>query len=343
MAPKEGRTVEGLRAQIARKALDPVYLFHGEEEFLLEEAVGQMIDSALTAEERSFNLDVVRAGEIDVQEIVARALSFPMMAGRRIMIVRDADRLAGDRSGDVLARYVQHPTETTTLVFIAAKVDFRKKPFSTIGKGGAVEFKRLREYQIPGWAATRAQSLGWSLAPDAAKLLAGYVGASLRDVQNELDKLFIFAGAPRELTGDDVAAVVGISKEFSIYELQRSIGARDLPRAVHILDRMLDMGEAPPFILAMLTGYFMSLWRLRELRRPGVAPADQAAGAKIMPFALQEYTDALQQYGAREVEQAFVLLAEADDRAKAGGGDPREVLEGLLIRLMRRSPSLMQA
>jgi DNA polymerase III delta subunit len=112
---------------------------------------------------------------------------------------------------------------------------------------------------------------------------------------------------------------------------------------VHILDRMLDMGEAPPFILAMLTGYFMSLWRLRELRRPGVAPADQAAGAKIMPFALQEYTDALQQYGAREVEQAFVLLAEADDRAKAGGGDPREVLEGLLIRLMRRSPSLMQA
>jgi DNA polymerase-3 subunit delta len=222
-------------------------------------------------------------------------------------------------------------------------VDFRKKPFSTIGKGGAVEFKRLREYQIPAWAMARAQTLGWSLAPDAAKLLAGYVGASLRDVHNELDKLFIFAGTPRELTVDDVAAVVGISKEFSIYELQRAVGARDLPKALRILNHMLDMGEAPPFILAMLTGFFMSLWRLRELRRPGVAPADQAAGAKVMPFALQEYAEALEQYRQREVEQAFVLLAEADDRSKAGGGDPREVLDGLLIRLMRRAPTLMQA
>lgn len=336
---KEGRNNEDLRAALERRAVDQIYLLHGEEEFLLEETLDMLVNAALSPDERAFNLDVVRAGDLDVQDIIARALSFPMMAGRRVVVVREAERLAGDRSGELMARYVQNPTESTTLVMVAAKVDFRKKPFSTIGRTGAVEFKRLREYQIPSWSSARAKSLGWDLSPEGAKLLAGYVGASLRDVHNELEKLFIYAGVPRPLTADDVAAVVGISKEYSIYELQRAVGNRDLPRAVHILERMLDMGEAPPFIIAMLTGYFMSLWRLRDLRRPGIAPADQAAGAKIMPFALDEYGEALHRYDRDEVERAFLLLTEADDGTKAGGGDARDILERMMVRLMHSPAS----
>lgn len=330
---KEGITYETLRATLADDTVASLYLLHGEEEFLVEEALHAIVDAALPGEAREFNLDAVRGSEIDVRDVVARASAFPMMAERRVVVLREAEKITG-KDAEILSAYIEKPCPSTTLVLTSAKADFRKRPFTLLRKSATlVECRKLWENQVPSWIAGRARSMGRDLDPEAVKLLCAYVSTSLREVQNELEKLFIFAGTRDRITADDVAAVVGISKEFSVFELQKAVGQRDLQRAATITLRMIEAGESLPFMLVMLTNYFHALWKLRELRRPGIAESDQAAGAKIPPFALREYADALRRYAPEEVEHAFELLSAADEQTKLSA-DPAGVMMTLLPQLV---------
>jgi len=332
--PKEGITYESLRESLSARTLASVYLLYGEEEFLVEEAIRSITDVALPGDAREFNLDALRGGETDVRDVVARASAFPMMAERRVVVLRDAEKISG-KDAELLSVYLEKPSPSTTMVVVATKADFRKRPYTVLKRSATVvECRRLWENQVPAWITGRARAMGRDLEPDAVKLLCAYVGTSLRDVQNELEKLFIFAGDRQRISADDVAALVGISKEFSIFELQKAVGQRDLHRAATITLRMLEAGEGLPFILVMLTNYFHALWKLRDLRRPGIAEADQAAGAKIPPFALREYADALRRYSAQEVEHAFELLTSADEQSKTSSADPAGIMLTLLPQLV---------
>jgi DNA polymerase-3 subunit delta len=330
---KDTSTLEDLLISLGRRDVAPLYLLCGEEDFLVDEAVQAIVHAVLGDGERGFNLDVVSAAELDVRDILALASSFPMMAERRVVVVRDIERITG-RDVDVFAAYCENPSRSTCLVLVGTKPDFRKKPFSSLKRNGWVmEAKPLYENQIPSWITGRIQKAGRTITPEACKMLTAYVGSSLREIQNELEKLYIYIGERKEVTADDVAAVVGMSKEYTVFELQKAVGARDMRRAVGIIQHMLDAGESVPFIVVMLTNYFTALWKLHDMRKKGVPPREQAAQARINPYFLQEYVEALGHFSPYEVERAFLLLAGADEEAKSTSREPAQILTTLIIQL----------
>jgi DNA polymerase-3 subunit delta len=337
--PVKGSTYEDLRGDLARKKLSPVYLLYGEEDFLTEEATEAIITTALAGGERGFNLDIVYGAEADVRSIVSHALSFPMMAERRVVVVRGLDRLAGK---EMLSNYIEQPSPSTSLVLVSTKPDFRKKPYVT-AKAAAVlvECKPLYENQIPAWIARRMSSYQKAIDPEACTLLAAYVGNSLREVQNELDKLDVFTGDRKRITADDVRAVVGASKEFNVFELQKALGSRDARHAVEIMERMLEAGEAATMITVMLTRYFSTVWKLQDLRRRGVPMQDQARIVAISPYFLKEYLNVLNFFPPADIEHAFELIADADERLKTSSEDPKTVMHALVVQLLnQRKPAL---
>lgn len=329
-----GLTFDDLDSALRSGDLASLYLFHGEETLLVDEAVQRVVDTAMGDGDRAFNLDVLSGSENDARDIVSRASSFPMMAGRRVVVVRDVERM--DEKGlELLAHFVENPSPTTCLVLVAAKADMRKKPFTTIRKTGvAMEFKALYDNQLPAWIEKRVLRLGKTIAPEAGKLLAAYVGSSLRSLDNEIDKLMLFIRDRTTISADDVAAVVGFTREFSVFELQKAVGAKNLPRAVEIMERMIDTGAGLPFVFTMLTSYYATLWKLADMRRRGVPERELAGEAGINPYFAREYLEALRQHGVGEIEQAFSHLAEADEQSKTGSRDPRQIMHLLLIRLI---------
>jgi len=330
---KDTPTIDDLLKSLSRKEIAPIYLLYGEEDFLTEEGTVGIIDAVLGEGEREFNLDVVSAADRDIREIVSIATSFPMMADRRVVVVRDVDKLAG-RDADVLTAYCENPSRSTCLVLVGTKPDFRKKPYVTIRRTGKIfEARPLYDNQLPAWITSRAQKQGRQITPEGCKLLAAYVGASLREVQNELEKLSVYAGDRKEITAEDVAAVVGMSKEYSVFELQKAIGARDVRRSIEIVHHMLANGGSVPFMLVMLMNYFTALWKLYDMRRKGVPSRDQASEAKIHPYFFQEFADALGRFAPSEIERAFLLLAAADEQAKTSV-DPLQIMCGLVVQLI---------
>jgi DNA polymerase-3 subunit delta len=324
-------TYADLRKSIKARSFSPVYLFHGAEDFLVDEAVRLIIDAALSSGEQEFNLDVMKGGETDARTIVSHASSFPMMAERRVVVVRDFDK-AGDLP--LLADYVERPLASTVLVLTCEKPDFRKRPYTALRKHASVlEFKPLWDNQIPEWISRRVAGLGKVIDAEAARLLAACVGSSLREIANEIDKLFAYVGEKKTITADDVNPVVGFSKEFNIFELQRYLGVKDMRRSCEVLEHMIEGGEAPILIVIMLTRYFVVLYKLCDLQGSKLSSQEIARTAGVSPYYIKEYQNALNFYTVEEIEHAFELLTRADESLKSSG-DPRQVLQLLLVDLI---------
>jgi DNA polymerase-3 subunit delta len=321
-------------ASLEEGPVSPVYFLYGGEDFLAEEATGAILRVALPGREREFNLDLFRAGDTDIREVLAIASSFPMMTERRVVVLRDLEKLS-PRDLEPLLSYLEGPSPSTTLILVGGKLDTRKKPFVTLKRQWpTVECKTPYENELPSWVEGRARGSGRSISPDASRLLVAYVGASLRGLQSELEKLFTYMGDKKSISADDVGSVVGFSREFSVFELQRAIGARDRQRAAEILERMLDAGQTVPFILVMLTSYFSSLWKAHSLRRRGLSQGDMASELQTSPYRVKELVGALKHFSLEEIEQAFCLLAAADLEVKSTSAGPRQVMHPLLARLL---------
>lgn len=298
---------------LPQRNLAPVYLFYGEEDFLIDEAVEALIAETLPEESRTFNLDVFSATEVDPRDIVARANSFPMMMQHRVVVIKDFDRLGEKnkekekgKERDPLRSYLENPSPTTILVLIA------KKPDKTIReKVETIEFSRLDENSLRRWIIERAARYGKQISREACEALTTYVGNSLRALDKEVEKISIYAGDKKTIAIDDVNAVAGVSKTFNVFELSRAVGNRDLKRSLEILDRMMEFGEHPPLMVAVITKHFMTL--LKNVEK-GLRPNS---------------------YARRELERSFAYLARADEKLKFTSEDPRSVMTVLLHELMR--------
>jgi DNA polymerase-3 subunit delta len=333
VAKSQGQSYEDLLAHLGSKSLSPVYLLHGEEDFLLEEASDAIVNAALATEERGFNLDIMYGSDADTRDVVSHAASFPMMAERRVVLVREADKLA---QPEVLANYIEHPSPSTSLVLVCAKPDFRRKPFITAKKHAfVVECKPLWENQVPSWIARRVKKDKREIQPDAASMLAAYVGTSLRELSNELEKLYIYLGEKKAITLDDVAAVVGVSKEFSIFELQWAIGMKETGKATEILERVIEAGEQPVVIVAILTKFFQTIWKLLDARRRNIPAGEQLSQAGAFMFQ-EKYREVAHRFTLREVEDVFLALSETDEKLKTSGGSPKLLLQTFIVNTTRR-------
>lgn len=322
---------------IKKHKFAPLYFFYGEEDFLIEEVADALIAHAVDPTTRQFNLDIVYGSDVDGKDIVARASSFPMMGERRVVIVRDFERAT---ELDPLLPYIEHPSPSTSLFFSAAKVDLRKKVFAHLKKyavGG--EAAPLREYEIPSWIQRRAVTMGKKIAPEAAEILHGYVGTSLRELNNELEKLLIAIGTKTVIETSDVQSVVGMSREFSVFELTHAVGEKNLSKALSICARMLQVGEAPVGIVAMLTRHFGILWRVHQLNAERKTPAEMAKAVGVHPYFFKEYLEDVKRYSRTAVEDALLALTRADERLKTSSGDSHVIMDVLLYEITgSRSP-----
>ncbi|MCI0706956.1 MAG: DNA polymerase III subunit delta, partial [Ignavibacteriae bacterium] len=262
-------TYHELHTALASKRFAPVYLVHGEEDLLAEECVNAIIDHTLDEGARGFNLDILYGGKADAQDALSHASSFPMMSERRVVVVKEFERLATTEAGrELLAAYFKKPLESTVMVLVSANPDFRKKPFTDLKKQAElIECKPLYDNQIPDWIEARIKKLGKQITPEASRLLQGYVGNSLRAIQSEIDKLFIYVGTKKQIELEDIAGVVGESKGYTIFELQNAVGNRDITLSMQIVERMLELGESPQLMIIMLTRFFTQLAKLGELRQ----------------------------------------------------------------------------
>lgn len=325
--------------KVSAKKIAPVTLFHGEEDFLIDECVDAAIASSLDETTRGFNLDVVYASRASAKDVMAHASSFPMMSEKRVVVVKEFERLVGtDAARETVGNYLARPLESTVLLLVADDPDFRKKPFTDLKKkADVVTAKPLWDNQVPAWVASYVRSRHRQIDGEACRMLQGYVGNSLRGLSNEIEKLFVFCGDRNDITVDDVTAVVGASKGFTVFELQNAVGRKNIGEALTILSRMLELGESPQLIIVMLTRYASQLLRVIDMRQKRIPETEFASALHLHPFAAKSVAEAATRFTAAHIEHWFRALRDADLELKSSGRSADLVLD-LLIHSLVRGP-----
>ncbi len=338
-------TPGSFRNSLSSGSVSPLYLFFGEEELLIDEAVETLLDIVVDESVRSFNFEQFNAPDIDLRDVAERAMAYPMMAERRVILLRNVDkRLNARSSNDGFISYLEAPAETTVLVMTASSSRFlargkAKKPYDKIfDNGTAVQFKKLYDRDLPGWIIERLKSKGRKIEQDAVALFVTYVGGSLRILDNEIEKLITFAEDRRSISVDDVRLVVGASREWNVFELQKAIGAKKLDLAIEIAERMVRAGEPVQVILTMLVRYFTMLWRLLEIRARSRDRGDMAKQLGVPSFFIDEYLEATTRYGLPGIRTAFESLLAVDIEIKTGRNDPSLLMQLLVASIVRNEP-----
>ncbi|HKR55905.1 MAG TPA: DNA polymerase III subunit delta, partial [Gemmatimonadales bacterium] len=195
-------------AKAAGGTLDPVYYLHGEEEILKEEAVRVLLDRAVDPSLRDFNVDVRSAPDLDPAALRALVDTPPMMADRRVVVLRAVEGLrAKSKAKDELLRYLANPNPTTTLILVQAGDE--APDASVAAHTTTVAVDRLPPDRVRRWIAHRADRIGMRIEADAAELLGQATAHDLAAIAQELDKLAALAG-DRAVTEADVTAAVGV-------------------------------------------------------------------------------------------------------------------------------------
>lgn len=303
----------------------PVYLVHGEEAMLRAEAVAEIRKAVLDEAMADFNLERFDGGQCGGADVVAAAQMLPVMAERRLVVVRFVERMKADGLAH-LAAYLSDPSPTTCLVLEGEKPDLRRAPFNAIKKvGHVVPCKPLYERDALTWLTARARGLGLQLEPRAAHFLAEYCGTHLATLAAELDKAAAWAGEGGRIGLEAVEETVGRGRVHTVFELADALGERRTGRAMAALGTLLDSGEAPLKVQAMIIRQFRLIARAREVLAAGGGNLAREVG--VPPFVANKLAAQARGFSDREVRGAFARFARVDRDLKGGALSPRTVLE----------------
>ena len=332
---KTGLTYEQLDTAFRHRNFKPLYFLYGEETFLMDELQQVLIEHALAPHERDFNLDLVYGAEAEARAVLALCGAFPMMAERRVVVVRGFEQLKENR---IFTAYAEAPNPSAVVLLLCTgKPNLAAHPYRALRQHAAWgAFKKFYDNQMPGWIQRRVKTLGYEIEPQAVQMLADYVGAHLHTAAAEIDKLITYAGEHRTLTADDVVRASGQTREFNVFELQRAIGEGRYTAAQRIAERMLNQasnarGEAL-MIVSVLAGYFTKLWKLSVGQAQRIPESEMAQRVGISPYFIKEYLFSLRRFPPPALEQAFAALMAADYELKGGSRRDARLVMTLLVR-----------
>ena len=321
-------------SHLEKKQLSNSYLFVGPEDFLIDDCLKRIVDQVVDPGTKDFNFDVFYGNEVDGGKILDTVNAYPMLSDSRLVVVKDFQKLPS-AGLDLLAKYLEKPVSSTKLVLTSPKIDLRNKAFSRIkSKSTYIEFKPLYDNEIPTWIQNYLKGKNLQISHEAGILIHARVGNNLRALVNELDKIILNLEGQSRIEEADVQKVVGVSRNFSVFNLNDAIGNRDLNKSLTILNLMIESGESPTGIVAMMTRHFVNLLKVKGAAAQKKSQNEISALTGIPPFFIRKSKEMANNYSSQQFHDIFESLLQADFILKTSQQSPQIALQTLLIKII---------
>ncbi len=316
------------------------YIFYGEDEFTRSETVADL--RRRMGEWGELNTVHLDGRSVSLEELRNACETVPFLADRRLVLVTGLlTRLARGKERGLLEgvlRLLQSLPDTTRLVFVEdgdLPEDHPVLKFAAGRKEGFVRrFAPPSLEALPGWVQQRARHHGGEIGREAAARLAQIIGpGDLRLLDQEIAKLVTYAGPGQAITADDVAQLVPYVQQAVVFDLVDALGRRDGRQAALVLHRLLDAGENPMGILAMVVRQFRLIIMARDLAGRGENAASIARLLGIHPFVAQKVVAQSTHFTMAQLEQVYRYLLDLDLAIKSGDLTPEAALDLLVAGL----------
>ena len=339
-------TLSSAREAVHRGQLAPVYYLTGDEAVLKREFVDLVVQRGVDPATRDFNLDIRSAGDLDAEALHAMVETPPMMAERRVAVVRNVEQWRRNtKPWKMLHRYAAHPSPTTTLVVVHGEgcdPDDRLLAHST-----HIAVATLAGPDLEEWIEHTAKDLGLELTPEAVEHLVATTGDGLTRLKVEIEKLAAATPEGTAVSRSHVAEMVGVAHGETPTDWVGAVLHRDTARAVALLDIVRHQSGVSGVRLLMQLGTALLGTRLAV----GLAEAGRPAGRirtevvgwlrRHRPAGIGRYGDeasrwtaATRHWTGAELDRALAVVYDADRRLKSTTlSDERGTLYSMVLFL----------
>jgi len=291
-----------------KKLFKPIYWLEGEEDFFIDKVVHYAEHNILTESEAGFNLTVFYGRDADWTQVINACKRYPMFAERQVVLLKEAQHM---RDIDKLESYIANPLTSTIFVvsYKEKKVDGRTQLAKLLkSKAELLTTKKMYDNQLPEWTNELVKSKGYTISQKGVLLLVDHIGNDLSRIDNEIDKMLVNLGTRTNITEDDIEKYVGVSKEYNPFELQAAMAAKDLPKAMRIIQYFEANPKAAPIQLVLPTLYNLFSKTYMIFGQSSKDDKTIAANIGVNAWFVKDYLLVARNYGYNGVEKALLLL-----------------------------------
>ena len=335
--------LQELKAAIRNKDLGRLYIFHGEEVFLLNHYFEQIKKLLLDDLTESFNFHRLNNESFDIQSFVDGVENFPMMADHTLVHVDEVDLFKlpeGDRNK--IAEILSDIPDWCTVVFTYETVQWKpdkrlKKLWEAIDKNGAiVEFAKQGQRELISWVSRHFLARGKRISNDLCAYLIDITGGTMTALAGEIDKISAYSGAD-EIVKSDIDAVTEPVLDAVVFQMTDLLGEGKYGPALQKLQTLLKMQQEPLAILGAVGGHFRRLSTARTLLDNGRSSGELMKLCGIPDYPARKTMDAARRFSPDFCRRAAELILETDYGMKTSFDDSERLLELLILQLAQEA------
>lgn len=304
-----------IKEHIKKNEFSSVYLLYGQEDYL-KLLYRDKLKGAIVAPEDTMNYSYFEGKDLDLTAVQSMADTVPFFSERRLLVLENSGLFK--RQND-FADYIKTMPETSIIVFVEHEVDKRNKLYKTVQKQGTVsEMNGLSEKDLKMWVATYLQRSGKKITEQNIMYLVQKVGADMKNLENEMEKLICYAAEDSVIQRDMIDDICVVQTEGKIFEMIDAIGMKNQDRALQLYYDLLAVQEKPMSILFLLIRHFNILVQIKELAHAGIPNGQIASNIGIPPFTVKKYAAQSKNFKVREIRACLEQCVEVEQQVKTG-------------------------
>lgn len=346
MARKEDSAqfaLQELKSALKEKCPGRLYVFYGEEVFLLHHYLQKLKDLLIDELTESFNYHRLTNETFDIQAFADAVENLPMMAESSMVQVDDVDifKLSEDgrnKIAEVLGDIPDYCTVVFTYETVEWKLDKRYKKLASAvtDNGNLVEFPKQEQRDLISWITRHFLTNKKRISTDLCAYLIELTGGTMTALSGEISKICAYSGAD-EICRADIDAVVEPVMDAVVFQMTDLLSAGRFTQALEKLQQLLKMQQEPIAILGAIGAHFRRISSARILTDNGRPASELASLYGISDYAARKSMDVCRRFRPEFCKKTAELILETDYRMKTSFDEQERLLEMLLLQITQEA------
>ena len=317
------QTYNQIIKNLSEDKFSKIYLLMGEETFFIKKICQFFENNFIEDQNKSFNQEIFYGRDISIENIISSCKSFPMMSDKKLVIIKEAQELDifkrnNDKKNELLINYLSNVNLSTTLIFCLSNktLDKRGKLFKSFNESSCIldsssKDNKIYDNQLPKWIESEVNKKKYSISNDALLILTENIGNDLEKIDNALNKIYSNIES-KNISKDDILNLVGINREYNLFEFQDSLIDRNSLKCGKIMNYFTSNEKKFPIqqLIIYMYGFYSKLLvvKSKNLSNPDTISSE----ISVHPYVARSYARAMQNYTLNELFMIISFIKELD-------------------------------
>lgn len=325
-----------LREQLKTKDFSSVYLFTGEEKFLIDVYVKRFVDTIFEGQDKMMNFDQFNLDNKDIDKIESSLETLPFFADKRVVLLENLDLFGAKNKSrnERITNALSKVSDSTICFIVEDKIDKRNKLYKLVNKSGTFNvFSFLTEKELIQYVARELSKANIKISSGDGKYFIDTVGYELRAISKEVHKLVDYVGSNEVATRQDIEAVCTKHLEAKIFELVDAVGTKNRERALFLYQDMISLKEPVTRILFMISRQISLIYEAKLMREKRMNNGQIAKEIKVPEFVVRKLVAQSERFNHIEIKDTIKQLVDLEYEFKSGRINLETGIELMILKL----------